>query len=248
MVKSSTKPDAWTLSPQMTAAPGLWRDYEIVVPFWEPNLPSNALSPGGQFLLEVESGSPEMSLTTEGRSLVLPSVSISNTAIESPDGAAPDLSSSESYVLTLYMTIGDASVAGSGFNHRWEWEDVDTNEGFSGAVDTDGTFFIFTSGENTQGVGSIPIDDDQPHLIVVEWDQPNGTMTQFIDGLQDYSVSYSDTSSGTNMRLVFGLHSSNGGGDLARTRYHFFSIRKGRVNPSSTLLNDPFAMLRPAGF
>ena len=34
-VKSSTKPDAWTLSPQLTAAPELWRNAGFSFPFWE---------------------------------------------------------------------------------------------------------------------------------------------------------------------------------------------------------------------
>jgi len=50
MIKSSTKPDQWTLSPQMTAAPELWRGCEIVAALWEKVGTFRNLVPGGMVI------------------------------------------------------------------------------------------------------------------------------------------------------------------------------------------------------
>lgn len=239
---ANRKPKAWNLKPKMTAAPELWRDSVMVVPFWEHTLPTRAITPGGHFDISIESGSPDMKILQSGRGLQLDATFGAYSAVQGAN--APDLRSDRSYVLVMVMAT-ESDNSGNDFDNRFEWKDGSTSDGFSCAVQIDGRFFVYTQGGNTLDQGTITIDDGLPHTIVVEWDQPGSRMRQWIDGILDYDVSYTDTSSGTNMNLNFGLVSSESQADLPRREVYLYSVSEGRVVSPP---RDPFAMLRPAGF
>jgi len=257
-VKSSTKPDAWTLSPQMTAAPELWRGCVFLEPFW--GNPKDIVYGFEPSKVEVSGYTIDIGLGSVGREALY-----KQNAGSAGNGAAYKYGGgnesehdvgSEDFTAFVYCRYLNKTNICSAFGKKFTGGPG--NEGWTISVnpygtsdeqvvfilDNDGTQFIL---ESAKGVAPI----DTPFTIVGV--RSGSTIELFVDGESRDANSVSGSVSNSTVPLQVGSGLSNTGSDVDwgwTGSIYMAGLCKRAWSESEikAFSADPFAMLRPAGF
>lgn len=251
-VISATKPDAWTLSPQMTAAPNLWRGCRGLVPLWENSgVPYEIINGKPREAVDA-GGSVEWLVSSEGvarnyiSDIVREDLEVDSTGIkrwpfvgpltyaamaevENTGGSQTLFGVSDDDGVSIYCQL---AVKGSGGVPRM----VNRTGAFQSA---DGTTNVVGDGLAHVFVGTLNNDASRSLEI-------------FLDGVSEGTDTSDGDVSGTD-RASIGSISRNGANDNtdAFKGKLYWVAAWDRILSSSeiqSLSDDPFIMLRPAGF
>ena len=243
---SPQKPKAWTLSPQLTAAPELWRGCVFMVPFWEGvGVPFDIVRKSAG---TVGNGSPDWIYLRQG----LSSDHSARGAWSFFDNSLiTNLGDEMTNLVLMKESLEEATtdseyIAGKNYgggNTKWFYITKSSQEPFLGA------FFWDDGNDNNLLNGNTEIIDNQPHLLAQTNSLKDNIREVWTDGTLEAS---GNAISGitNNGPVVIGERA-----DFNASREYRGSIllhamwnRRLRSHEIQLLTRDPFAMLRPAGF
>jgi hypothetical protein len=231
-VKSSTKPQAWTLSPQMTAAPELWRGCILMLPFWEgaSNVARDASGYGRDGTI---SGATSV-LRDRGRTLSFDGNDEVQGNLRIDTATGPYSWSWWSYTDTV--------------EQKWMWVTPTLSDGFGfGVWDGAGEFRAYAGASNQRWAGSSGdvVAGQWQHWVVIH---DGSTITQVYRN----GVELSGTTGGGAIDST--VH------EIGQQANSFWQPWSGdldlptvwnrglAVSEIRKLYHDPSAMIRPAGF
>ena len=253
----STKPDAWTLSPQLTEAPELWRNAQLVVPLWEGSGPPVDIVTGNNASIV---GLPAWNASRSGRTIKGTQSGTSERII------FPSLrqsSNSNPYTIAVFFnrsTAGFTSVSG-GDEALISIDDdflfFEDSRAHLYMEDGDGTLkFINQIGQGASAAiegTTTGLNDGKNHVCVVVSDGVDSANNKmWLDGKEEpITVSGSeDPTIGTThpILLLNGSAQSENRASLANIYLAVLIFEKWTPVQVKKFSGDPFAMLRPAGF
>ena len=273
---SPQKPKAWNLSPQMTAAPELWRGGAVLYPNWcnGPIRPIGGDSSVKNHTLALKSN-PGYQLVPKGGAFYFDRVNGSNgdgaqaepvSKVPFPTGktgesliihtffrmanASPD----DLDVLTVFGCNPSSGNNGDGFWLRMEKYNAKPGDTYQPYLRTFGSN---NGGDLTQ---SSVVTGGEDHLVSVAWDVGQG-YDVYVDGKLATTTVNSDAGSKSSTYSIEMGSSSDGAGNFNHGGRQPFdgwiyyayvrsqkNARNNIANEAKWLYSDPFAMLRPAGF
>lgn len=217
-------------------------------PLWELSGSPVVHIPDGQTIFSGFAASARLDSTQKGTGVVLPGNDGNTLAhIQTATGTVPDMSTTDKLTFLVFFRGADTSNNGSDFTSRvFHWTDDGNNDGINININKSGNLFAATFGNNTNGNSSIVVDDNEFHVGLIEWDQGN-EIRQWVDGIKDYDISYTETSSTSNSFVALG-RPDNESGTSSDLEVLFWVVWNELIVSEPKVFNDPFAMLRPAGF
>lgn len=248
------KPTPWTLSPQMTQQPSLWRGVVACWPFWEG---------GGKYARDISGNGNHLELRGDAAWEQGPTgsrVALDGTGsylkVASPKGI-PKGNAGDSIYFVAVMTFNLAGTPNAGAQNAI-MQYHDGNDGYVVRLEqTDGIIWR-TEGGNSANQGPIP--KQQQVSIVGRWDQNSGLEHEFfVNGTNIGGAVNRDTSNFSSAPFYLGVGDSKGvdpgsGDNTLDGSFDFFAIINQSLeadvqqNLSCTIAADPFAMLRPVEF
>lgn len=240
---SSTKPQAWTLSPQMTAAPELWRDCLICAPFWESSgTPQNIV--GSEFASDflnagwgIGSDGVELDLSADASGITFP--------------LTADLPASSG--VTIHFLHVFVNISSPGNYARW----IDTpgealsmfQDGAQSTTEREGEIRFQRDGQFLADEG-VFVDKLVPSSVTGTHPGGTGTARMYVDGEQRISKSWQATTDHSQGDKIWIGRENDDSTDDVKMHLRFFALWRRELSPSDIdlLARDPFAMLRPAGF
>jgi hypothetical protein len=243
MVKSSTKPDAWTLSPQMTASPNDWRDTKMCLPFWEsPGPVGTVYDIRRNEFLSVNNADAQHNIimTPGGPGFSTQSNDTNAGAISYNAQVLPVGNSGDEWSILIAGTFRETADP--------EQTLVGIDDSWLIRIEAGPTINLRTFGSgNSFSPPNWDVSKDEFHTLVMNW-RAGVSVQMSWDGEDLGTISQSDTSSTSNVLDV----GHRGAQDHIKTKTKVVLIEgsdKARsVADSNRLSADPFAMLRPAGF
>ena len=243
----STKPDAWTLSPQLTAAPELWRGCVIACPFWEASgTPRNILNPKVVGTV----GSPSIQLGGSGREVSFDDASYYEHGYTFPEvglGNWNEITIASRFINPISFSEKDALIGDRNLSSNNGWV-VGVMEG-SG---NDGRLYVTFSGVARYDT-STRVPGIRATKKSIVWRAVNGvSFDSFVEGELFESINIGTLKpSGLSQNVLIGALNDSGSGSRESQGLHEYLFVWNRAltdNEIKALHEDPFAMLRPAGF
>jgi hypothetical protein len=250
MAVSSTKPQAWTLSPQMTAAPELWRGCTLMLPFWDSFPDARNITPHGPRIVSQAintSGSIDRNIGPNGVR------AFANNGNDAGSGAYYDFNAGDflldSTDVTLFAVVqvdqlsSNRSNAGDQVVWGWGSGDVEYAPYFN-----DNDQIQLWDGQGT-AQGSTSFAAGVYYVIHTVFDNSATEFSLYIDGAFDNTLGRFGTMGPSGSVRLFNNHNASpnrsfeGRCDIAAAWNRKLSNEEIVI-----LSDDPFAMLRPAGF
>lgn len=247
-VLGSTKPDAWTLSPQLTEAPELWQGDTVVLPFWEGSGQPNIIRANGPESLDIAEGTPVWGKTLEGMSRNYGGNSFENGIVPGFFDEVEALTIAAIFIMRG-ENFTDNGIFGDGTKANW-----DNNRAVQIVSRRSERirFFIRTNS------GGYFTEDPNTNLVIGKlmvsvntWSSADGGLLKsYLNGMEIDSVqgptSYLPTGHGD---LIVASYYDNG--DRRFDADYLMCVAKTEKWSDAEVKKfseDPFAMLRPAGF
>lgn len=265
MVKSSTKPDAWTLSPQMTAAPELWRS-AAVFPFWDGSglgVPIHGAFPVSQWSSDAGSSNNAphgWSVGSKGR------VGDFSSGVLRGGDFVNALTGADALTIVFLIKAGSTGIDNGFLRTEGSFDGDPTggddiigirydSSGFNGGGTNVIKFGMNTTSGSVNGESTSNVQTTDIQHVAMRW-RSGEAPELFIDGEKDSLSSSPGTLAGTvsfngdtNAWWVGqGTKESSSsfwGGDILM---HVVATRFWSDGDITAHAADPFAMLRPAGF
>jgi hypothetical protein len=240
-MKSATKPQAWTLSPQMTAAPELWRNIHGVIPFWRSESLFVIKDDGNRFSDE-DVSSASWSWTTTQNGIALRTNDTDGLVVHN-EVDAPHSGPFAGIVVVDNSDLADSS------NALMADMNSSSNIGWSLKLEQFGS--PGQLGFTKHGVADLTSTFDSPtgFAVIGFTVEANDNVLLFLDGKKDdlqNSQSFSEPSDSDKAWVLAETKQT----DFAQTDFLFAALWNRELTDSEhkCLADDPFAMLRPAGF
>jgi hypothetical protein len=242
-MKSSTKPQAWTLSPQMTASPNDWRHTKMFLPFWDRVATVDSVFDiARKEFVSVDNSTTQhdIIMTPGGPGFSTQSDNNTSGAINYGTQVLPVGESGDEWSVLVAgvfraPALGDQTLIG-------------VDDSWLLRIEPGPTINLRTFGSgNSFSPPNWDTTKDEFHALVMNW-RAGVSVQMSWDGEDLGTITQSDTSSVSNNLDV----GHRGGTDHINPKTKIVMIEgsdKARsVADSNRLSADPFAMLRPAGF
>lgn len=240
---TGTKPTPWTLSPQMTAAPELWRDLVVLYPFWEYGSGQVRDLNWGRNHGTLTNMTPSMAWTRNRLGAALATDGNDDEVLI--PGAPPLSQPAENNALTISVWIRNKSP-GTGGKYILQYRSNEWNiiYGFNGnEYET-----FWSGGDIRHTIKSISNTDTDLHHLLVTYDVAKTDFRAYWDGVETLNITES-TALNSQSGPSLSIGSSNGGG-FFEGEFSSISVwsRSMTKSEAQLLYRNPFAMLHPVEF
>ena len=251
-VLSATKPDIWTLSPQMTAAPNLWSQCALLFPLWDRSTTIHDIVGNIRYsyIIDGTSGTPEADLGPNGRRIS------TNNGTSAASGDYYDISISD------YPELVGTDITLWALAHT---DYLSSARGGSGdqvlfGTDWDGSKILnyapyFNDNDRIQlwnggsAAGNVTFNANQLYNIACILDGASGEFSLYVDGVLDTTLTGFSTFTSSGILRIFNNRDTDPNRSFAGSADIMGVWSRKLSDGEIALLNkDPFAMIRPAGF